>query len=339
MSRLERRTDVDILKVIGILLVLLAHVCNNVIIYKLRNFDVILLIIVSGILSSKKEFRNKKDVFEYYKKRFFRIVIPTWIFLTILFLGNYFANFLNLGIDVDFKDILDSYFFTNGGIKYMWIIRIFVFTSIFLPLLLYLKKKLKPIKYWTIMIVLYVLYEFGLYFNVLNNICVLDLSINYIIPYVFITFSIGLYLDDIKKKNICKISIVFLIIYCILEIFFIGNLNTIELVKAFKYPPKLYYLSYGIGISLLLYYFIRYKSKIKLRQNKLITFVSNNTLEIYFLHIVFLQLTNKIENFIIFRYIIVLICSLVSVYVVNKFFSMLLKRRKRYEINNSNTML
>ncbi|MBO5478006.1 MAG: acyltransferase [Clostridia bacterium] len=330
---MERKVELDYLKVIGIIMIILAHVCNNVIVYKFRNFDVILLIMISGILVSNKQFDSKKEVLEYYKKRFFKIIFPTWIFLLILFTGNYFANFWNLGIEISVKDIIDSFIFTNDGIRYTWIIRVFTFTALFTPLLCNMKKKMNYKIYWSIMLGLYLLYSILLKLNVFNNIQVINLGFNYIVPYVCIIFSLGLYTSDIKKNKLLVISLINIAVYIILEV--ILKVNTIEGMKSFKYPPSLYYLTYGIGISLLLYYFFKYIINNKLRTSSIISYISKNSLYLYFIHIPFLQLTSKIEEYSIIRFFIVLGCSLVTLFVIKN----IERIGEKYEVNYSNSLL
>lgn len=47
----QRNVAIDILKALGIILIILAHTCKSSIILQLRNFDVVLLVILSGYLA------------------------------------------------------------------------------------------------------------------------------------------------------------------------------------------------------------------------------------------------------------------------------------------------
>ena len=78
---MNRYLYIDKLKKLGLLLFFLAHVSPLVFLFQLRNFDVILMIIVSSILFFLS--RKKLSFGDYILKRFKRLVIPTWIFLTI----------------------------------------------------------------------------------------------------------------------------------------------------------------------------------------------------------------------------------------------------------------
>ena len=80
----KRYIYIDYLKVLGLLLVILAHVNCPSPLMQVRSFDVPLLVFVSGFLASKSySGHNAKG---YYWKRIKRLVFPAWIFLTFFFL-------------------------------------------------------------------------------------------------------------------------------------------------------------------------------------------------------------------------------------------------------------
>ena len=81
----KRNYNIDILKTIGLFGIILAHVCTNQIIMQLRGFDVTMLVLLSGYLSVQS--LKKIKYIEYVKKRFNRLILPTWIFLTLIFAG------------------------------------------------------------------------------------------------------------------------------------------------------------------------------------------------------------------------------------------------------------
>lgn len=86
MIILNRIYFIDYLKVLGLLLVILAHVQAPDFIMQVRSFDVTLLVFISAYLAS---IRNKNiGNMTYFTKRFKRLVFPTWIFLCIFLLFN-----------------------------------------------------------------------------------------------------------------------------------------------------------------------------------------------------------------------------------------------------------
>lgn len=132
---MNRYLYIDKLKTLGLLLIFLAHVSPPEFLFQLRNFDVILMIIVSCILFFLS--RKQSSFWDYILKRFKRLVIPTWIFLTIFFI----LSFLT-GAYFNLKVIISS-FALHGGIGYVWVIKIYLLVAIILPLVkpLLLKKE------------------------------------------------------------------------------------------------------------------------------------------------------------------------------------------------------
>ena len=111
----KRNIGIDILKVLGTLLIMLAHVNPPVIIFQARNFDVVLLVIVSGMLFSNS-YKRSKGYFQYTIKRFIRLVIPVWICLTIFFLGNYICStYFLLGTIYSLNTIVSSFFMIGNN--------------------------------------------------------------------------------------------------------------------------------------------------------------------------------------------------------------------------------
>lgn len=84
----SRMFSLDLLRVLGLLCIILAHVSPPNIIFQIRNFDVPFMVMISGILFNLTNIEkdDKVNIMEYVKKRFVRLVIPVWIFLSILFL-------------------------------------------------------------------------------------------------------------------------------------------------------------------------------------------------------------------------------------------------------------
>ena len=113
---------IDYLKVIGLFCIILAHVCTNPLIFQIRNFDVPLMVIISGFLaidSYKRSVKNNNSLLSYYSKRIKRLVIPTWIFLTFYFFIIYIVGG-GVNFPYDLKTVFGSYLLLDG-IGYVWI--------------------------------------------------------------------------------------------------------------------------------------------------------------------------------------------------------------------------
>lgn len=120
-----RDENIDFLKTIGILAIILAHVSPTPAIFELRNFDVVMMIFASGMAFSlnNTEISTMKKYLEYLKSRFVRLVIPTWVFITV-----YFILFLTKKI----ATYMGAYSLL-GGFGYVWIFRVFLMMAIIAP--------------------------------------------------------------------------------------------------------------------------------------------------------------------------------------------------------------
>lgn len=69
-------------------------------------------------------------------------------------------------------------------------------------------------------------------------------------------------------------------------------LNNFALVSVEKYPPTAYYLSYGMMASVILYLLLETDAKIILilKKNKLIRWISQNSLWIYLWYIISIKI-------------------------------------------------
>ncbi|MGX7099286.1 acyltransferase family protein [Globicatella sanguinis] len=92
---IKRDVSIDVLRSIGLLCIILAHVSAPKFVLQIRNFDVPLMAFIMGIsfyLTNKNKHFN---LIEYSKKRFKRLLFPTWKFLTIFFTFFYFFSLFN----------------------------------------------------------------------------------------------------------------------------------------------------------------------------------------------------------------------------------------------------
>src|SRR5262245_60892763 len=116
-----RDKQIDVLRFLGIALIILAHLDVPRWLYQLRNFDVPLIMLASGMALRQTGFKGSYA--DYLWKRVKRLVFPSWLFLT--------GYFLVLGVTglplerLTFDHILESYLFLSGA-DFVWIIRVFL---------------------------------------------------------------------------------------------------------------------------------------------------------------------------------------------------------------------
>lgn len=185
-SNNNRILYIDYLKVLGLFLIILAHVCNNPYIFQIRNFDVPLMVMISGVLSIesyRKSISKNNSIIKYYWKRIERLCIPTWIFLTIFFILSYVATMLTGKNFYTFGTVVRSYLLIDG-IGYVWVIRVYLLCALITPIIVYLNNKISnSIIKVCILAVIYILYELMIYFNFNKYNFFLEYIIAYIIPY------------------------------------------------------------------------------------------------------------------------------------------------------------
>jgi peptidoglycan/LPS O-acetylase OafA/YrhL len=286
-----------ILKTIALLCIILAHVKPSPVVFQLRNFDVPLMVLISGALFARSAKKDQINFAEYVRSRFARLVVPVWVFFLFFFALTYIL-FLGQAYPFSIKNILGTFLFTE---KYVWIIRVFLLLAIAAPFLLKLRRSLGNDRSFLIWLsVIYMLYEAAFRFytayppsNALTKIILRD-YLFYLLSYGCV-FGLGMCMNDMKRRTAILISGVFFMI-C-LGIFLGANAQTIlgkegplTLTQAFKYPPRLYYLSYAVFVSFLLFGIVEVFKTIPVLLNKLFIFVNNHSLEIYLWHILFLKL-------------------------------------------------
>lgn len=331
---MKRDIRIDFLRALAIILIMLAHTVPPVFLKNIRTFDVPLITMILGmsfVLSTTKN-KNKERYSDYVLKRFNRLVIPAWIFITfflILFFGLSF-------IYPDLKRFFSAYIIITSytllsGINYVWIIRVFFTIAIFSPLILYISKKVnnKLTKYALLLLCLAIqqlLYYLNQFTDGKINLLyqqLVAISFAYIIAALVGMWSI----KQTKKENF-EMSCFFFFIF-----FIFGFLNHFSQVNDQKYPPSVYFLSYGLAISLLLLTLISNENVEKKLNQKSIKWFSAHSLEIYYWHIIPITLIdyshvnlNWFIKFIITVAFAVVITIFQLKYIPN-FFNPKLKRR------------
>jgi len=244
-----RNIRIDFLRALGLAMIVLAHVNPPAIIMQLRNFDVPLMVLVSGMsfgLSYHQEAYSS-----YMWKRVKRLVFPVWIFLSM-----YFGLILLLDLPLEKltpNRVLGSYFFMDG-IGYVWIIKVFLLVALVSPLTYRFHKNTASNEvYFGCIALIFVVYEILRiltkdFFASGPGEFIAPIS-HYIIPYTLV-FAIGLRLASLKVEEIVWGMNLCLALFIVLA--FLLAMETGQLIptQLHKYPPTLYYFSYALTIAL-----------------------------------------------------------------------------------------
>lgn len=158
-KRIIARNDYyDILRAIGLLSIVLVHCGIPRMLYQLNLWNVTLMVFISGIVSVSSS-SIEKSYFSYVWSRTLRLIIPTWIFISCYLTFLYLLTELHL---IDFflfnpKSIISSYLLLDssfGGIGFVWIIRVFLLTTLATPIIYKFNKKIEGWHHYLVIMLL-----------------------------------------------------------------------------------------------------------------------------------------------------------------------------------------
>ena len=317
-----RNTKIDLLRFIGLFMIILAHCSPPSALFQIRNFDVPLMVFISGI-SFKLSFKRKDNYFGYVLKRIKRLVFPVWLFLSIYFS---LRNFL-FPESISFSIIRDS-FLLLSGIGYVWIVRVFLLVALVAPLLLKAEKKINSnAQYFSIIISIFIAYEvFQLYsynyFQSNSYLKFLSSIVFYIIPYSLI-YMLGIRTNNLSRIQVKKTLVLFLTIFTVSCIYFYVKQGRFVSTQLYKTPISTYYLSYALSVSYTLWLLANtIWNRLNKPLRKIILFISSNSIWIYLWHILFISVIHQLDIYFFIEYILVLFFAIgvtfLQVFVLEK---------------------
>lgn len=314
---MSRDYTIDFLRFIGLSFIILAHVNPPFYISHLRCFDVVLMVFVSGLVYNGKKINS---IYDFIINRFKRLIYPVFIFLTLYF--GLVGILYSLGIDfgVTFRHVYRSYMLLDG-IGYVWIIRVFLLVALATPFLLRINDIINSnilflIINLTIILCLTLLIDKSVG---MNNVLIRE-YIYYLIGYSVI-FLVGLRIRILKNKQL-NYTLLLMLIFIICSYLYYYSITGDCFIpfNNYKYPPRLYYVLYGLIVSVFLYILTRKVT----RQNKFISFIGSNTIWIYLYHIPVVQVVMTVlklpwggVNYVLVYVLSVFICY-IHVYIIDK---------------------
>ncbi|KAF0508159.1 acyltransferase family protein [Pediococcus acidilactici] len=317
---MQRDLRIDFLRALAILLIILAHIDPSNLVFQARAFDVPLMTILMGssyFISSSRHSDERYGT--YLLKRFRRLIIPTWGFLILYFIGIWLFTLVTKdGFPYSFSKMMASFLMsTNHGIGYTWIFLIFFEVAIFLPFLKKMFEKKQSKKFMVGGVVLIALLSW-LYDQYSSTFFSTSISVVLgIVAYGLLAYLGMAALKQYKKQNLVLAG-VFLLVYIML-----GYLHSDFGVETFKFPPELQYVAYGAGISLLLFTVTTIVNKYFEKVNpKWLIWLSKNSLTIYYVHIFAIRVVNRVpylNRWWETRYLFLVGSSLVLTYIWIKF--------------------
>jgi len=305
--RAERDLRVDALRALGLLCIMLAHVDPPVVLFEVRNFDVPMMAFVSGIAYSLS--RGKDEPFgAFLIKRFKRLVLPTWIFLTLYFAflwARHPHQFPFSRVEVR------SAFFLGMEFNYVWIIRVFLVLALISPGWKWLAARLST--FWILAVAVlmlgagdavYVLFRYAAMPGSLAwGLGVMAANVGFVG-----LFGVGFVATKTNAQQRWALMLFLAVIFVALFGAFEHLHHKAPSLQAFKYPPRLLYLAYGGAVSLLAWEMAtRYHAFLVNRMwTPVVAFFSENSLWIYLWHILVLHFTRTAPANWALRYAVVL---------------------------------
>lgn len=327
-----RNNYIDFLRFIGLSLIILAHVHAPNIIHQIRCFDVPLMLFVSGLAYSNKEVNASWK--RFYLPRIKKLLIPVYMFVLVDLAAYVFTNrTLSTG-----TIIRTLFLCEDGAVGYIWIFRVFILIMLVTPLLCKINRTLSYKQFWVLMLSLYALQWLIVwlmrFITTEPLMSIYRETLPYLVGYA-IPFLLGLRLRQTNKKqeNAFLITIIIVSI-TVLCLFYIQYHTIIEPTTYFKYPPRSYYIIYGLLASAALWK-LRHTLN-PLANSKLVLFIGRNTIWIYLWHIVFVTIANHLfENWLL-KYILTYLFALLFYYL---HYTLIKKLRQRTKLDVLNIFI
>lgn len=289
---LTRDYSLDVLRTLGIISIVLAHAKPPLWISELRNFDVTFMVLLSGLLISKSTSpRDIPSYLAYVWKRLLRLLPPAWLLLSLFFSGlGALAQAHLLEFPFECVEVITS--FTLGdGIGFVWIIRVFVMAAVTAPLWLAIEARTVGnarlvALLCSLLVVDALAYSWALTLLQPAIVDVLSKTLFTIVPFG-VAMVAGLRFGKLYRWQLATVAATCLALYGITGLASLWGEQSWPITQQAKYPPLPLYLTYGIGISALLFMVKERLASWLAPVKALVTVLSSNSLWFYLWHIPF----------------------------------------------------
>ncbi|WP_417760622.1 acyltransferase family protein [Shewanella sp.] len=285
----NRNFNYDLLRLLGLLIIMVAHSSPPGWLFQLRNFGTPLLVLGSGLTYSLIYSQRQIEAVSFLKKRLPKLILPAWIFLSFFFVCLYAAaTITNKDFPFKAQEVLTSYIFMEG-IGFVWIFKIYLMLAIVTPIAIYLNNRCDSnLNYLAALIAAYVVYELVL--AAVDPLLAasykeyVDSIIFTFIPYSLV-YLYAFRLTKISDKTIITAIVISLVIFVVLAIVKYQQVGEVISTQKYKYPPTIYYLSYAFFAINTIYLCIRSIKISSITAQAIVTWLSSNSLWIYLWHI------------------------------------------------------
>ncbi len=287
---MKRFFQIDFLRAFSIFIVIVIHVLQydakgNSTIWFLNNY--LNFVVVGFVFCSayvlETAYGNKlndlKQIFFWWKKRIFRLLIPFYIYLIIHYLlWNLFPNLFN-GFDLknNFSYIKKT-ILLSGGVGANWLPLLFLELAFIFPFL----KKMQKNKRILMFYILFCFGATGFYtYSMLRGVSLFRYFRTLMIfPYSLVAL---LAMNFAEKESNRKYFVVLLLSFTFFILFFLAFPKSLG-IRMFdhKYPPDFFYLSYSLAMTILVIFISKLKIFQKQFLRKVILFSSVHAYDLFF---------------------------------------------------------
>lgn len=310
---LNRNLNIDFLRFIGLILIVLAHVQTPHWLHEIRCFDVPLMVFCSGLTCQGKSYGN---YWKYIWKRAKRLLVPSYLFVCFFYLLFYIEEYLTTNVlSLDWIDIRNAFLLRNDSLMgFLWVIKVFLLMMFVTPLLVKLADKIKAVYLLVIVCMGFILLQQGLV-QLCDYIPYKICRIIYREYLLYLTGYSALFLLGVKIGKANNIRNITLWVSIALLIVVVGTFVSIHglpfhlLSQQYKYPPQFWFILYGAVCSVTLWMIVR-TLKLKNTLSHFFVWMGQNTIWIYLWHIIGLRVDWIVSDHWAIQYFTVLAFSI-----------------------------
>ncbi len=284
----ERNTTIDFLRGLAVLLMILIHATAYFLgdptvyaVWDYTHFAVPLFVFCSGYIFFAKDSITTLSV-SYVVKRLKRLVIPYYLFLIPFFILVFIKNPTSFNIKQMTEKILLS-----GGRDLSWLVILFIYFLFLIPVIHFMYRQKK----W----LFYILTGTAFVSTVLLLISIPPVPFRYVmwLPWTFFLIFTLLFANHKENRYFFIGTIILSVMTFFITRDFLQSQGKTLVLTENKYPPNLYYLSYGIFFTTVMYWVHRLVSKNKLYMaylQKPFDFLSTHSYSLFFIHFLFVKI-------------------------------------------------
>lgn len=283
------------MRTIAFFCLFLAHSHPPIWLFQIRNFDVPLLLIVSGLAAFLSLGSKEIKPIPFYKKRLPKLIFPVWIFLVFFFGFTYFTfSMLGKPYPFDLSTIISAFLFYEG-FGYVWIFKVFVIAALITPwAVIYSRNVSNTRHFYLILLIIYIFFEGFLSlalayrsesFSEFTNTVALV-----IVPYSLL-FLYGLRITELSHKTLVINGIAGGLIFLLIAGYFHATTGNFVETQLYKYPPRLYYLSYAFFCCNFVYILSEWIDN-KFKVWNVVTWIATHSMWLYLWHIFAIAIWN-----------------------------------------------